>query len=253
MKLLFDTWLIFRRSLQSTLRNPAFMIFGMFQPLCFLLLFAPFLQKLVGVQGFGEGSYLLTYIPGLLVLMAMYSTGFVGFGLIDDIRSGVIDRFKVTPINRRALLLGRSLRDMTILALQVTFLLICAWILNLSVPLIGILLSYKLVLLIGFIFSALSYSAALILQSEGALAPVTNFFLLPLQLLAGITLPLALAPVWLQKVAFLNPLSHAVIAARELFLGNYVNSAVLWGFGSILCSALIVYHVASSLFIQAER
>jgi ABC-2 type transport system permease protein len=253
MKLIRDTRLIFMRSMQITLRNPVWIMFGLFQPLCLLLLFAPLLEKLTSVQGFGMGSSLAIYTPGLLVMIALYGTAFVGFGLIDDIRAGVIERFRVTPINRVALLLGRSLRDVVILLVQVTFLMVLAWVLGLTVPLAGVALSFLLIVLIGFSISVTSYSVAMILQSEDALAPFLNFFLLPLQLLAGITLPLTLAPNWLQKVALFNPLAHAVSAARALFVADYLNIDVFLGFGSMILVVIIAYHFSSNLFKKAAE
>src|SRR5579859_3505776 len=115
MNLMYDTALIFHRSLQRTLRNPVWIFFGLFQPLCFLLLFAPLLEKLTSNPAFGSDNSLTVFTPGLLIMIALYGTSFVGFGFIDDIRSGVIERFRVTPINRTALLLGRVLRDVFIL------------------------------------------------------------------------------------------------------------------------------------------
>ena len=163
-------------------------------------------------------------------MIALYGTAFVGFGLIDDIRAGVIERFRVTPINRTALLLGRVLRDVCVLAVQATFLIALAWLLGLSAPWLGIVLSYGLVMLVGFQISTASYCAAMVLQSEDALAPMINFFLLPIQLLAGITLPLTLAPLWLQRIAFFNRFAHAVSAARALFVGDYLSITVALGF-----------------------
>lgn len=252
MKLLHDTILIFARSLQITLRNPVWIMFGLFQPLCFLLLFAPLLEKFAGNPAFGVNS-LTVFTPGLLIMIALYGTAFVGFGLIDDIRSGVIERFKVSPINRIALLLGRTLRDVFILMFQSTFLLFVAWLLGLQAFLTGILLSYGLVVLVGFTMSTISYAVALILQSEDALAPLLNFFLLPLQLLAGITLPLTLAPQWLQNVAFFNPLAHAVEAARQLFLGNFAATEVLWGFISMSLVAILAFYWAAKLFKKTSE
>lgn len=244
-----DTRLIFLRSVQSSLRNPIWLIFGMFQPLCFLLLFAPLLEKFSNVPGFGSGGNALSvFTPGLLIMIALYGTAFVGFGLIDDIRAGVIDRFRVTPISRTALFLGRSLRDVAALLFQALFLLMLSFLFGLSVSPLAVALSLILVALVGFTMSIISYSIALIVQSEDALAPVLNFFLLPLQLLAGIMLPLTLAPKWLQTIAFFNPLSHAVAAARALFVGNYTDIAIVYGFGSMLVVATITFFCARRLF-----
>lgn len=248
MKLLRDTALIFARSLQITLRNPVWIVFGMFQPLCFLLLFAPLLEKLAGNPAFGTGSSLSVFVPGLMIMIALFSTSFVGFALIDEIRSGVIERLRVTPINRTAILLGRSLRDVFILLFQTTFLLLVAWLLGLQAPLYGILLSYGFVVLVGFTMSVISNTIAFVVQSEDALAPIINFFLLPLQLLAGITLPLTLAPQWLQNVALFNPLAHAVSATRALFVGDYNNNSIIIGYAVMTLVAFLIFCWSTSLF-----
>ncbi len=248
MKLLRDTALIFFRSLQITLRNPVWIVFGLFQPLCFLLLFAPLLEKLTSNPAFGNSNSLTVFTPGLLIMIALYASAFVGFGLIDDIRAGVIERFRVTPINRTALLLGRVLRDVCVLTVQTTFLLVLAWVLGLSASWLGVLCSYALVMLVGFTIATASYCAALILRNEDALAPAINFFLLPLQLLAGITLPLTLAPLWLQRIAFFNPFAHAVSAARSLFVGDYLTESVILGFASMIILCCFTFYCGSRLF-----
>jgi ABC-2 type transport system permease protein len=240
MKFLQDTLLIFRRSLQITLRNPVWLFIGIFQPLCFLFFFAPLLNALTAVPGF-SGNALAVFTPGLLVMMALYGCSFVGFSLVDDIRSGVIERFRVTPISRMALLLGRSLRDLLNLLVQSLLLLVCASFMGLEASWSGIALSLGIVMLIGFTMSVCSYVIALIVQSEDALAPLINFFLLPLQLLAGITLPMTLAPSWLQTVASFNPLSHAVTAVRTLFTGALTDTTVIFGFGVMLLVATCAY------------
>lgn len=253
MALIRDTWLIFVRSLQITLRNPVWIIFGLFQPLCFFLLFAPLLDKLVGNPSFGPGSSLVVFTPGLLIMTAMYEAAFVGFGLIDDIRSGVIERFRVTPINRVALLLGRALRDVFILIIHSIFLIILAWLFGLSAPLLGIFLSLGLVVLTGFSISILSYSAAMILKNEDGLAPAINFFILPAQLLAGVTLPLTFAPGWLQWIAFFNPLSHAVLAARALFHGSYTDITVFQGFSIMTFVTIVAFYWSANLFKKSAE
>jgi len=206
--------------MQNSFRKPVWIFMGLFQPLCFFVLFMPLLNVLVKNPLFGANSALAVFTPGLLIMMAMYSCAYVGFSLIDDIRSGVIERFQVTPISRTALLLGRSLRDVIILLIQASFLVGLAYIFGLSFSGFAIIISFTLVLLSGFSLSFLSYALAMKLQDEDSLAPVINFFILPAQLLAGVMLPLTLAPLWLQRVALFNPLFHAVSAARAVFTGK---------------------------------
>lgn len=251
-KFMRDTALIFARNLQITLRNPVWVIFGLFQPLCFFLLFTPLLNKLVSVPGFGADNALVMFTPGILIMIAMFAA-YAGFGLVDDIRSGVIERFRVTPISRVALLFGRSLRDLVILFVQSTFILILAWFFGMSAPLTGVILSLILTLLIGLTFSVLSYGMAMIFKSEDELGPVINFFLLPIQLLAGVMLPLTLAPEWLQKVAFFNPLYHAIRAARELFTGLYATTTVLVGFIVVIAVTSAAFYWSARLFKRSAE
>lgn len=74
--------------------------------------------------------------------------------------------------------------------------------------------------LLGLSLSALSNAMGLTLQSEDALAPISNFFLVPVLLLSGILLPMGLAPVWLQHFSYVDPLRHTVDAARSPCAGD---------------------------------
>src|SRR5690606_3401605 len=120
MKLLRDTWLIFQRQLLLQVRQPVWVIVGIFQPVMYLLLFAPLLAPaLEGPLGLQTNAEVYrVFVPGLLVLIAIFGGLFQGFGLIAELRAGVIERSRVTPISRLALLLGRSLRDAAVLVVQ---------------------------------------------------------------------------------------------------------------------------------------
>jgi ABC-2 type transport system permease protein len=251
MKLIRDTWLLFMRELMQTLRNPVWLIIGLFQPICFLLLFAPLLEGIAQAPGFPPGGALNVFTPGLLVMMGMYGAAFVGFGLLADLRAGVIERLRVTPVSRLALLLGRAARDVLVLVIQSLLLILAAWPMGLRINPGGIAVAFGLVALIGLILASCSYALALAFKSEDALAPTINFFLVPLQLLSGITLPLTLAPLWIRNVAAFNPLSYAVDATRALFNGVFGDVSVLRGFVVLVVLALLATWWAAQSFRQA--
>ena len=102
LKLIRDSQLIFVSALRVMLRNPAWVFFGLFQPVCYMLLFAPLLKSLVGVPGFPSGGAYNVFTPGLMIMMAIFGTGFAGFTVIGQLREGVIERLRVTPVNRLA-------------------------------------------------------------------------------------------------------------------------------------------------------
>ncbi len=217
MKLLRDTWLIFDRSLRQTLRNPVWMLVSIMQPLLFLFLFAPLLESIAGSPGFPAGNPYNVFVPGLLIQLALFGTAFVGFGLIAEMRYGVIERFRVTPVSRLALLLGRALRDVLVLLVQSLLLVTASLPFGLNVNPVGLGVMLGLMALLGLVMVSASYAIAIWLRSEDALAPLLNSVTMPLLLLSGVLLPMSMAPGWLRTISAFDPLSHAVDAARALF------------------------------------
>jgi ABC-2 type transport system permease protein len=218
MKLLRDIWLVFGRQLQLFLRNPVWLIVGVIQPVLYLLLFAPLLKPALNAKTNAEAYQ--TFVPGLLVMLAIFGALFVGFGLIAELRAGVIERSRVTPVSRLALLLGRSLRDVVSLLAQAVLITLLAIPFGLSVRIGDVLLAYLLLGLIALLCSAVSYAVALKVRSEDALAPLLQTVSQPVLLTAGILLPLIFAPTWLKNVAKWNPFSWAVDGVRALFNGH---------------------------------
>ncbi|GIM94076.1 ABC transporter permease [Paractinoplanes toevensis] len=225
MKLLRDTSLIFQRQAQLLLRNPVWILVGVFQPVMYLLLFAPLLKPALQVNSNAEAYEI--FVPGLLVLLAIFGGLFQGFGLIAELRAGVIERSRVTPVSRLALLLGRSLRDVVSLIAQAVIITLLALLFDLRVFIGDLLLAYLMLALISLMTSALSYGIALVVKSEDALAPLMNTVAQPVLLLSGILLPLTFAPGWLQGIADWNPFSWAVDGTRALFRGD-LGSPEVW-------------------------
>jgi ABC-2 type transport system permease protein len=231
-------WIIFSRSMRLSLRNPAWVAIGLIQPLLYIVLFGPLLEKVVtSTPGLPPGDAWQIFVPGLLVQLGLFGAAFVGFGLIAEYRAGVFERHRVTPAPRTALLVGRVLRDVVVLVVQAALLTVFAVPFGLRAPLGGVLLALATVGLLGASFSALSYAAALTLKSEDALAPVLNGIALPLLLLSGILLPMSIAPAWLRLTSDVNPLKHVVDGTRALFRGDIVSSQVGQG---LACTAVLV-------------
>lgn len=243
MKLVRDTWLVYSRQMGLVLRQPVWVFVMLIQPLYYLVLFGPLLQNMPTQQmGFEYGA-METFVPGLVIMMAMFGTLFAGFGLIAEIREGVIERMRVTPVSRLALLLGRSLRDISTLVFQaVVLVLLSGVIAGLTINWAGLGLMLLIVLAIGLGMSAASYGIALKLKSEDAMAPLLNTITQPVLLLSGIMLPLTVAPDWLRTLALFNPFAYAVNAARALFNGDLSNP-VIWQAGALLAAlaALLVF------------
>ena len=119
LKVARDTWLVFARQIQLLVRQPVWVFVGVFQPVMYLLLFAPLLKPALSPLGVTtDQDVYRIFVPGLLVLLGLFGGLFSGFGLIAELRAGVIERSRVTPVSRFALLIGRSLRDVVTLIVQ---------------------------------------------------------------------------------------------------------------------------------------
>ena len=251
MRTMRDTWLIFERSLLLSLRNPVWVIMGILQPILYLLLFGPLLTNIAKMPGFPPGGAFNVFVPGLLVMTALFGSAFVGFGLCDEMREGVVERMTVTPMSRVAMLVGRSLRDVVLLLAQGLIIVLLAMPFGLEINLEGVAVAFLLLALIGIMMSPVSYTLALVLKSEDALAPVVNGISLPLLLLSGVMLPMSLAPDWLQTVAKFNPLYHAVAAIRSLFNASYGDSEIVVGVVLLVVLAMITIRLGARSFSHA--
>jgi ABC-2 type transport system permease protein len=247
MKLVRDTWMVFTRQMTLVLRNPVWLIVGLMQPLYFLLLFGPLLKGALRMSA--EDAYRF-FVPGLLVQLAMFGTLFVGFGLIAELRAGVIERMRVTPVSRLALLLGRSLRDVVTLLVQAALLIVVALPFGLTVRVADLALAFALLALIALMLSAVSYALALKLRSEDALAPLMNAVSMPILLLSGILLPLS---GWLKSVGNWNPFTYAVDAARALFAGDPGNANVWKALVIVTVLAVAAAYWAARSFARSVR
>jgi ABC-2 type transport system permease protein len=252
VKLARDTWLIFQRQFTLMFRSKVWIIIGIAQPVTFLLLFTPFLKP--ALASMGADSYadaFQVYVPGLLVVTCLYGGLWAGLGLLGEVRAGILERTRVTPVSRAALLLGRALRDVTNMIVQAIILTVLAIPFGLTFALGDILLAYVLLFLVGLMATAISYDLTLLIRNEGALGPTINTLSQPLALLAGVLLPLALAPLWMQQVAKWNPFAWATDGMRALFNGN-IGDPVVWQSVTIVGVLAFVTVVLSARLFNKE-
>ena len=246
-----DTWLIYRRSLRLTLRQPVWVAMGIFQPILYLVLFGPLLEGATGATGSTANAY-NWFIPGLLVQTAMFAAAFAGFGLVAELRYGVVERMRVTPMSRFAMLAGRSLRDVTIMLVQASLMILIAIPFGLDLDPARRGRHARPARPRRARLRLLSYTLALVVKTEDALAPIVQGVALPLLLLSGILLPMTLAPDWLQTLSNLNPLTHAVDASRALFNGLWGDPEVALGVTVMGVMTVGALWLASRAFSRAN-
>ncbi|MET0883134.1 MAG: ABC transporter permease [Acidimicrobiales bacterium] len=235
--LVTDTMTVMTRELRPTLRNPFSVIFTMVQPLFFLALFGPLL---ISVTGAGTAATLQTFVPGILVMSALFAASTTGANLLLEIQTGSHERMLVTPLRRSSLLLGRALKEIVPLVAQASIIVAVVIPFGFRLELGGAVIGMAVLAVFGVGLGALSYTLALAVQSEDWIFwSVQQTLIFPLLLLSGMLLPLDDAPGWLQALSKINPLTHIVDAERALFAGDVTDPVVLWGALSAAGLALV--------------
>jgi len=251
MTLLREIGLLWRRKLLETVRQPTWVFVGLSTPLLYLALFAPLLQTFAGGPAFRSGSVLDIFVPGILVLMAFGAGMGAGWGIIWEVDSGVIERLRVTPTSRFALLMGTVLRDVVMFVIPALVVVAVAIPFGFHPRWPGIAVLVVLLSLLTVVASAWSNALGIILRQIGSLAAVVTGLQLPLTLLAGILLPLSVAPLWMQGLAHANPLYYAVLASRDLAQGTIISATVLVGFVVMLGLATLTVWWATRTYRRA--
>jgi ABC-2 type transport system permease protein len=239
-----DTYLITLNELRVTMRNPFWSISSLFQPIVYLLLFGPLLNGIAGSRGLPGGNAIQFFAPGLLVMNALFGSGYEGFTLRDKLDSGFLERLRVTPISRLSLTLGFILQSSVNLVIQSAVLILCSLFFGLRLDPLGAAILILLVILIGITMASISYRLGLMIREGGILAGIINAFVLPLMILSGIMLPISFGPPIIQALARIDPFLYAVNASRALINGAIGDVAVLTAFavfGALAAISLAVF------------
>jgi ABC-2 type transport system permease protein len=242
-----DSWNVFVRELRPVVRDPFSLIFSLIQPLVFLGLFGPLL---LGQSTAPVSETLAWFVPGILVMIALFGTAATGSNLLYEMQTGSHERTLVAPIARSSLLIGRALKEMAPIAVQVTLIALVTVPFGFRLDVPGMVVGIVLLAIFGVGLGSLSYALALASRNKDWLFwGVQQTLIFPLMILSGMLLPLDTAPEWMRAFATVNPVNHVVLAERALFSGDLGSPAVLWGF----VSAIILTAVGLAVGIRGMK
>ncbi|NBE92459.1 ABC transporter permease [Nonomuraea sp. KC401] len=223
--------------LKKSFSNPIWPLFGMIQPVLYLLMFAPLLKTMT--PGGTTTDALRMFTPAAMMMIAVFGSLFSGFGLIAELRNGSLERYAVSPAWRPAIVLGRVAKDMVVLVCQAILVLVVAMAMGVRIGVVELVLVLLLMAATGLFASGLSQGLALTVRDENGMSQTLNLFMLPIMLLAGLFVPISFAPDWMKTLAPVNPLYHAVEAGRALFAGRLSDSSIPVAFGLFLVLAVL--------------
>jgi ABC transporter DrrB family efflux protein len=220
----FDSLVVARRNLMQIVRIPAVLVFELVQPVMFVLLFVyVFGNQFRNMEAFG--GYVNFLMPGIIVQNAIFGATTTAIGIAEDLKSGLVDRFRSLPMARSAMLAGRATSD-----------LIKNFILLMVVIGIGYLVGFSfqngfvnavamiiLVLAVSFAMSWVMAAIALSVKKLEAVQAAAFTGIFPLVFISSALVQVPGMADWLQVVARNNPITHWANLARYYALGEFPN------------------------------
>jgi ABC transporter DrrB family efflux protein len=239
---LSDTAVLAKRSLLRIPRQPDLLVGFTVQPVMFVLLFVYVFGGAIATPGLDYVDFL---IPGILV----QSMGFGGFvtalGLAEDLKKGLMDRFRSLPMSRAAVLTGRTLADVATNVVQLVVMVGVGLAVgfDFQTGVFDAVAGIALLLLVGYAFSWVFAFIGLSASSPEASNAYGFTILFPLTFVSSAFVPVQSMPGWLEPVAEHNPFTTMVDATRALFLGtpagNDIWLAVVWSVGIALVFGML--------------
>ena len=215
-----DTLVIARRSLKRIPRQPDLLTAYTIQPVMFVLLFV---YVFGGAIDSGSFDYVDFLMPGIIVQSIAFGGFVTAIGLSDDVRKGLIDRFRSLPMSRAAVLTGRTLSDVLLNCLSLAVLLTVGFIAGfnfIDASAGEIALGIVLVLLLGYAFSWIFALVGLFSSSPETANALGFTVLFPLTFASSIFVPASTMPDGLRQFAEANPFTTISDAMRSLWLGT---------------------------------
>jgi ABC-2 type transport system permease protein/oleandomycin transport system permease protein len=230
-RLVSDTAVIAERNLVRLTRAPDLVLAFTLQPVMFVLLFVYVFGGAIKTPGYSYEDFL---IPGIIVQNIAFGGFVTALGLNEDLRKGLIDRFRSLPMARSAVLAGRTLSDVVTNTLSIAVLLATGLIIGFTfnASLVEIVGGIGLLLLFGYAFSWVFALVGLVVSSPEAANSLGFTAVFPLTFISSAFVPVDSMPGALRWFAEINPFTIVVDAMRALWIGapagNSVWGAVVW-------------------------
>jgi ABC-2 type transport system permease protein len=244
-----------RRWLTALLRQPWWVAITLVQPVIWLALFGSLFERVVEIPGFAVGSYEDFLAPGIVVMTALFSAGWNGMGMLNDLDRGVLDRFLVSPVARAALIVGPIAQVAIIVCVQSLIIVGLSLVLGATFPggAVGVAALIGLAVLLAAAVAGVSNAIALTARREETLIGAVNFLILPLTFLSSTFMQLNLAPGWIEAAARFNPVNWAVEAGREAVAASPDWTFVVERAGLLIVLAVLAVWLATRAFRSYER
>jgi ABC-2 type transport system permease protein len=245
IELVSEILAIFRRWNTKLLRQPIFLFFSLIQPLVWFLLFTQAFSAIGDIPAFktltGTSSYITFFTAAVMIQTVASSALQAGIGLVNDFDSGFMDKMRVAPISKSAILFGKLISDAISTVIQVIIILVIGLALGVNVAsgILGVFMILIIAAVFGIAWSGISLFVALTTKSSQTTLSVGLLTTFPLLFLSASVMPLELLPTWVQQVAKINPFTYIAQAFQNLIIKGLVWESVGYAFAAILIIGVI--------------
>ena len=219
------TW----RNLTAIRRVPQLMVFTLIQPVIFVLLFTYVFGG--AITGLPPGLTYVDYlIPGVFVQTAVFGAIVTAIGMSTDLQNGIIERFRSLPMSSSAVLVGRSLSDLTRNVFVVILMGIVGFLVGFrySNGFGKFILGMLLILAFGYAMSWIFALVGMAVKDPETAQAASFPILAPLVFASSVFVPVDTMPSWLQPWAENQPVSLTATAARGLMVGTPAGNDLFW-------------------------
>ncbi|MER6351513.1 ABC transporter permease [Streptomyces sp. NPDC001634] len=247
-----DSLVVAQRNLIRMTRIPEMVIFGLIQPIMFVVLFSYVFGGSMQIGGSTSSTdYRNFLMAGIFAQTVTFATAGAGAGIADDMHKGLIDRFRSLPMARGAVLTGRTLADLVQTALTLLVLAIVALLVGWRVGSDAgtnagkVLAAFGLLLLTGYAFTWIGALIGLSVRTPEAATSGGLIWLFPVTFISNAFVDTGHMTPWLRHIAEWNPFSATVQACRTLFGNPGVSPSDAWPmahpvWASLIYSVLII-------------
>src|SRR5215216_2023913 len=233
---LSDTLVLARRNLTRIPRQPDLLIAYTVQPVMVVLLLVYVFGGAIQTPGFDYVDFLM---PGIIVQSIAFGGFVTALGLSEDVKKGLIDRFRSLPMSRAAVLMGRTFSDVLLNCLSLVVLLSVGFLagFNFIGATVGqVVLGIVLLLLLGYAFSWIFALVGLFSSTPETANSIGFTAIFPLTFASSIFVPAETMPDGLRQFAEANPFTTIADAVRSLWLNTPPHTDVWMAF--IWCAVL---------------
>ena len=232
----FDTLVVARRNLMQIVRVPAVLVFELVQPVMFVLLFRYVFAGNIANMGDIPGGYVTFLMPGIIVQNAIFGATTTAIGIAEDLKSGLVDRFRSLPMARPAMLAGRATSDLIKNFILLLVVIGIGYLVGFSFRngFLGALAMIVLVMAVSFTFSWVMATIALAVKKLEAVQAAAFTGIFPLVFISSALVQVEGMVAFLRPIARNNPITYWANLARYFAIGDFptmggsVEHLILW-------------------------